>query len=297
MHSTAVMAVAAKRRMIELHEIGKMKAAQIAEAFGISEKTFFKCKRRFRMEGDAGQPNKSTAPNHRPQKASLELGLLVVEARKREPKSPLYPATLPELKEKVSVHGIHRTLVRHGFNRLNTPSKIVALRNEAPRPWELVRLDVKYLSTIQGKKGREYEFTAINNRTREVLVAIYLSKTTRTRSTSSCRSPSVPPCPFEPCSRTTARNSSLAYSGRLSPSWIQAQADSTISPTNKRKGRAFPPHCGRRVLPASPFHRFVDSEKDLEQFLDLLQRAQDTRGAEIKEIKRDLYRSWRRIVS
>lgn len=54
MHSTAVMAVATKRRMIELHETRKMKAAQIAEVFGISEKTFYKWKRRFRLEGVAG---------------------------------------------------------------------------------------------------------------------------------------------------------------------------------------------------------------------------------------------------
>lgn len=179
MHSTAVMAVATRRRMIELHETGKMKAAQIAEVFGISEKTFFKWKRRFHLDGEAGLSNKSTAPHHTPRKTSPDLEALVIEARKREPKSPLYLAQLPELKGKVSAHGIHRILVRHGFNRLSTPSKIAAPRYEAQRPWELVHLDVKYLPAIEGQKGREYEFTAIDDRTREVFAAIYPSKTTK----------------------------------------------------------------------------------------------------------------------
>jgi transposase len=162
------MAVTTRRRMVELHETRKMKAAQSTEDFGIAEKTFYKWKCRFRLKDEVGLSYKSTAPHHSPRTASPELEAMVIEAWKREPKSPLYLAQLPELKGKVSVHGIHRILVRRGFNRLRTPSKIAALRYEAQCSWELVHLDVKYLPAIEGQKGREYEFTAIDDRTREV---------------------------------------------------------------------------------------------------------------------------------
>lgn len=47
--------------MIELHEIGKMRAAQIVEVFGTSENTRFKWMCRFRLDGQAGLSNKSAA--------------------------------------------------------------------------------------------------------------------------------------------------------------------------------------------------------------------------------------------
>lgn len=179
MDRTTATVVATRRRMIELHVEGRMTAPAIAEMFGISVKTFYKWKRRFRQEGDAGLINRSSRPQHSPRRASDELEAMVIAARKAEPKSPAYLAQLPNLKGKVSAHGIHRILVRHGFNRLSMKSGVRPVRYEREQPWEMVHIDVKYLPAIEGHKGREYEFTAIDDRTREVFAAIYPSKTTK----------------------------------------------------------------------------------------------------------------------
>lgn len=179
MNRTTATVVATRRQMIELHKQGKMTAPAIAEIFGISVKTFYKWKRRFREKGETGLVNRSSRPHQSPRRASSELEAQVIEARKAEPKSPAYLAQLPNLKGKVSAHGIHCILVRHNFNRLSSKSGIRPLRYEREKPWEMVHLDVKYLPAIEGQKGREYEFTAIDDRTREVFAAIYPSKNTK----------------------------------------------------------------------------------------------------------------------
>lgn len=179
MNRTTATVLATRRRMIELHNEGRMKAPAIAELFGISVKTFYKWKRRFREEREVGLVNRNSRPHHSPRLASKELEAMVIAARQAEPKSPAYLAQLPVLKGKVSPHGIHCILVRHGFNRLSSKSGVRPIRYERELPWKMVHLDVKYLPAIEGQKGREYEFTAIDDRTREVYAAIYPSKTTK----------------------------------------------------------------------------------------------------------------------
>lgn len=123
--------------------------------------------------------NRSSRPRHSPRRATPELEQAVLAARLQEPKCPRYLAHTAALRGKVSAHGIQRILVRRGYNRLRMPSRVPPMRYERERPWEMVHLDVKYLPAIEGHKGREYEFTAIDDRTREVFAAIYPSKNTK----------------------------------------------------------------------------------------------------------------------
>ena len=73
---------------------------------------------------------------------------------------------------------MHRTLIRHGLNRLpanqkRRPTGRAWQRYEKPQPGHRLQLDVKFLERIAGTRKRLYQFTAIDDCTRIRVLKVY----------------------------------------------------------------------------------------------------------------------------
>jgi len=129
--------------------------AHIAAELGVSRQTAYRWVRRFRAEGPAGLPDRSSRPRSTPtpHESRMRTGRL------GRPAVPLRVAALTG----VPARTVGRILRRHGVPRLAdcdplTGAPIRAARStprryERARPGELVHLDVKKLGRIRKEAG------------------------------------------------------------------------------------------------------------------------------------------------
>ena len=162
--------------------------AHIAAELGVSRQTAYRWVRRFRAEGAAGLPDRSSRPRSTPTRTSPEREQAVLDARRSLRFGPLRIAAATG----VPARTVGRILRRHGVPRLAdcdplTGAPIRAARTtprryERARPGELVHLDVKKLGRIpegggwrahgrsENVKGRgigyDYIHVAIDDHTR-----------------------------------------------------------------------------------------------------------------------------------
>lgn len=76
----------------------------------------------------------------------------------------------------VSAKTVHRVLTRHGQARLPRPSRPPARRYEKSRPGELLHIDIKLLPALRDARY-DYEFAAVDDFSREAIVAITTEQT------------------------------------------------------------------------------------------------------------------------
>jgi transposase InsO family protein len=74
---------------------------------------------------------------------------------------------------------VHRVLARHGVNQLPRPPRRKSRRYEKQRPGELVHIDLKYLPALRNAR-HDFEFAAIDDFSREAVVAIRLEQNSAT---------------------------------------------------------------------------------------------------------------------
>jgi len=74
---------------------------------------------------------------------------------------------------------VQRTLERAGVNRLPRPVKLRPKRYEKQRPGELLHMDVKFLPALRNARY-DYEFAAVDDFSREAVVAIRFDHTSAT---------------------------------------------------------------------------------------------------------------------
>jgi transposase InsO family protein len=73
---------------------------------------------------------------------------------------------------------VHRVLTRHGQSRLPRPRRRPARRYEKSRPGELVHVDIKLLPALRNARY-DYEFAAVDDFSREAVVAITTEQTSQ----------------------------------------------------------------------------------------------------------------------
>ena len=116
-----------------------LRAAEAAQAMGVSRRTVYKWLQRFREEGPAGLQNRTSRPQHCPHQTSAERVAQVIERRcQRQTYRQI------ALRLDLGQSTVARILKRAGLNRLAylDPPK-PANRYEYPAPGDLLHLDIK----------------------------------------------------------------------------------------------------------------------------------------------------------
>ena len=154
--------------------------ARTCRHFGISRQAFYRWKRRFDAQGEAGLWDRSTRPQRSPTAFGPEVVSKILYLRQHYHFGPGriadYLKRFHQLT--VAVSSVHRVLIRHDMNRLPANQKHRAharrwRRYEKPQPGHRLQIDVKFLERIPGTRKRFYQFTAIDDCTRLRVLKVY----------------------------------------------------------------------------------------------------------------------------
>jgi len=149
LHGNAALSWSGRRRLAErvLDERWTLKAA--AEAAGVSVRCARKWVGRYRVEGEVGLEDRSSAPKRVANRTAEERVEVIVALRRLRFTSAEIAETLGMALSTVS--GI---LTRLGLGRLGRIGLEQPVRYERQRPGELVHVDVKRLGRIEGGAGK-----------------------------------------------------------------------------------------------------------------------------------------------
>jgi transposase InsO family protein len=149
LHGNAALSWRGRRRLVERVVLEGWTLAAAAEAAGVSVRCARKWVGRYRVEGEAGLLDRSSAPRRVANRTPAERVELIVALRKLRFTAAEIAETLEMALSTVS--GILR---RCGLGRLGRIGLEQPIRYERARPGELVHLDVKRLGRIQGGAGK-----------------------------------------------------------------------------------------------------------------------------------------------
>jgi transposase InsO family protein len=149
LHGNAALSWRGRRRLAERVVVEGWTLKAAAEAAGVSVRCCRKWVGRYRLEGEAGLADRSSAPRQVANRTPKERVELIVALRRLR-------FTAAEIAEVLTmalstVSGILRRL---GLGRLGRIGLEQPLRYERSRPGELVHVDVKRLGRIQGGAGK-----------------------------------------------------------------------------------------------------------------------------------------------
>jgi transposase InsO family protein len=127
--------------------------AAAAEAAGVSERTCSKWVARYRVDGELGLLDRSSAPRRVHNRTDERLVQLLASLRRLR-------FTAPELADllELPVSTISGILKRIGLGKLGRLGLEPAQRYQRERPGELIHIDVKRLGRIQGGAGKRYGY-------------------------------------------------------------------------------------------------------------------------------------------
>lgn len=159
-----------------LDYLGGVKGAgAIAEDLGISRKTFYYWRKRYLSEGEKGLRNRKSGPRCSPRRSPREVEEKVLDYRRTRKEGPARIA----LALGVPPSTVYVILRRHGENHLYPKVKHTpAVRYEREYPGALLHIDVKELPPIGGGP-QEYQFTAVDDHSREAYSAIFPRQSTK----------------------------------------------------------------------------------------------------------------------
>ena len=148
LHGNARTCLYSRRLLVERVLVQGWTRAQAAEAAGVSVRTVSKWVRRFRLEGDAGLADRSSAPGCVPSRTpSDRVAAITLLRRLRFTAAEIAEALL------MPVSTVSAVLARVGLGRLSRLEPVEpANRYERRRAGELVHVDVKKLGRI-GQPG------------------------------------------------------------------------------------------------------------------------------------------------
>ena len=128
--------------------LGGMPVTRAAEAAGVSRRTAFKWKRRFREAGEAALVDRSSRPVRIARQTHPARVEEVLRLRKRRDTGPQIATRVG-----LSTATVARILARHGLSRLKSlQPKEPVVRYQRDRPGELIHVDIKKLGRI-GRVG------------------------------------------------------------------------------------------------------------------------------------------------
>lgn len=138
----------AGRMLLVNRVLGGMSVTRAAEAAGVSRRTAFKWKRRFREAGEAALVDRSSRPRRMPRQTHPDRVEEILRLRRRRNSGPQISARVG-----LSSATVARILARNGLSRLkNLDPKPPIVRYQRDRPGELIHVDIKKLGRI-GRVG------------------------------------------------------------------------------------------------------------------------------------------------
>jgi len=138
----------ASRALLVRRMLDGMPASRAAEAAGVSRRTAFKWKRRFREGGEAALLDRSSRPILVARQTHPARVEQVLRLRRRRDTGPQIARRLG-----LSTATVARILARHGLSRLQSlQPKEPVIRYQRDRPGELLHVDIKKLGRI-GRVG------------------------------------------------------------------------------------------------------------------------------------------------
>jgi transposase InsO family protein len=149
LHRNAALSWSGRRRLVERVLVEGWTLTAAAEAAGVSVRCVRKWVGRYRLEGEAGLVDRSSAPARVANRTSAERVRVIVALRRLRFTAAEIAETLGMALSTVS--GI---LTRLGLGRLGRLGLEQPLRYEHSRPGELVHIDVKRLGRIEGGAGK-----------------------------------------------------------------------------------------------------------------------------------------------
>lgn len=172
-HTNTKLTFHSRKKMISDYQSGKP-VKRIAKELGISRKCFYYWRVRYNQFDELGLKNRSTRPNSSPNKISLKLEQNILNLRKKERIGPQRIA----IKFDLSSSTVYKVLKRNGCNLLREKERRKIVRYEKSYPGELVHIDVKRLPAVSGNKKWEFQFSAVDDYSREAFSLIFDKETT-----------------------------------------------------------------------------------------------------------------------
>jgi transposase InsO family protein len=134
----------ASRLLLVQRILGGMPVTRAAESAGVSRRTAFKWKWRYREAGEAALVDRSSRPLRMPRQAHPDRVEEVLRLRRRRYTSPQIAARVG-----LSTATVARILARSGLSRLKSlEPKEPVVRYQRERPGELIHVDIKKLGRI-----------------------------------------------------------------------------------------------------------------------------------------------------
>jgi transposase InsO family protein len=149
LHRNAALSWSGRRLLVDRVLVKGWTLTAAAEAAGVSVRCARKWVGRYRLEGEAGLLDRSSAPKRVANRTPAERVAVIVALRQLR-------MTAAEIAETLSmpISTVSVVLRRQGMGRLGRIGLEPAARYERSRPGELVHLDVKKLGRIEGGAGK-----------------------------------------------------------------------------------------------------------------------------------------------
>jgi transposase InsO family protein len=149
LHANAALSLKGRRELCRRVLEGERTLSEAAEAAEVSVRCARRWVTRYRVEGEAGLVDRSSAPRRIPHRTSEQRVQAIVALRRLR-------FTGPEIAEVLgmAVSTVSGILTRIGMGRLGRLGLEPAQRYERARPGELIHIDVKKLGRIQGGAGK-----------------------------------------------------------------------------------------------------------------------------------------------
>ena len=161
LHANAALSWNGRRLLVERVLVDRWTLTAAAEAAGVSVRCARKWVGRYRLEGEQGLLDRSSAPRRVANRTPADRVAVIVLLRRLRMTAAEIAETLSMPLSTVSV-----VLQRHGMGRLGRIGLERPLRYERSRPGELVHIDVKKLGRIRGVGHRISGSRASQRRTR-----------------------------------------------------------------------------------------------------------------------------------
>jgi len=148
LHGNAALSWNGRRVLADRVVIERWSLTAAAAASGVSVRCARKWVRRYRLEGELGLRDRSSAPRRVANRTAAERVETIVKLRRLRFTAAEIAETLG-----IALSTVSGILTRLGMGRLGRLGLEPALRYERSRPGELVHIDVKKLGRIQGGAG------------------------------------------------------------------------------------------------------------------------------------------------
>jgi transposase InsO family protein len=149
LHANAALSLNRRRQLCERVVDEAWTVAKAAEAAEVSVRCARKWVGRYRVEGEAGLLDRSSAPHWIPHRTSEQRVQAIVALRRLRFTAPEIAETL-----EMALSTVSGILLRVGMGKLGRLGLEPAVRYERERPGELIHIDVKKLGRIQGGAGK-----------------------------------------------------------------------------------------------------------------------------------------------